>query len=168
MERAILGGVFGPEFGIEHVGSTAVPGLIAKPVVDVAIAYANRDALATIRAALATAGYEDRGDQGDAGGRMFVKGPPSCRTHHLHLVSANSRQWRGYLAFRDALRADQTLRRRYAALKIELAGRFAEDRAAYTDGKDAFVRGVLGRRGPDGEKSRTIHPSGADTSRGER
>jgi GrpB-like predicted nucleotidyltransferase (UPF0157 family) len=138
--RALVGAL---ARAIEHVGSTAVAGLAAKPVLDVAIAYADRSALAAMRALLAQAGYEDRGDQGERGGVVVVKGPPACRTHHLHLVAAESAQWRSYLAFRDALRRDPSLRSRYAALKEELAARFPDDRVAYTDGKDEFVASTL-------------------------
>jgi GrpB-like predicted nucleotidyltransferase (UPF0157 family) len=165
-EAARLGELLGSAaVSIEHVGSTAVPGLDAKPVLDIAIAYANTEGLVAIRTALAAAGYEDRGDQGDAGGVVFVKGPASWRTHHLHLVAVESPQWRHYLAFRDALRFDESLRRDYATLKLELAARFPTNRSAYTDGKDAFVGCVLGTRpAPDAEKSQTIHRAGTDVS----
>jgi GrpB-like predicted nucleotidyltransferase (UPF0157 family) len=131
---------------IQHVGSTAVPGLAAKPILDIAIALATPDLIAPCRAPLVDLGYIDRGDQGADGGYLFVKERgPGVRTHHLHLVTIDDPQWRNYLHFRDTLRADAVIRARYGALKMALQARFAHDRQGYTLAKDAFVRGVLSR-----------------------
>jgi len=158
--------------GIEHVGSTAVPGLAAKPILDVAVAYADAESLAVMRQVLEHAGYEDRGDQGEQGGVVLVKGSHTCRTHHLHLVAEGSAQWRRYLAFRDALRGDESLRSRYATLKAHLARRFPVDRSAYTDGKDAFIAFVLGTAAasdrPGGDSAPTFSKVGTNTSRPDR
>jgi GrpB-like predicted nucleotidyltransferase (UPF0157 family) len=124
---------------IEHIGSTAVAGLAAKPMVDIAIGFANRTLLDEGRARLLTAGYNDRGDLGELGGVVVTKGPESDRTHILHLVIVQSDQWRRFLAFRDALRTDPVLREKYATLKRRLARDFPEDRDAYLAGKVGFV-----------------------------
>lgn len=129
--------------GIEHIGSTAVPGLAAKPVLDVAIAFAGRGMLEEAVRRLSQQGYEWRGDSGDAGGVLVVKGPEPARTYYLHLVELDDPQWRRYLLFRDALRLDPRLRDRYAALKLELAERFPSDRLAYVDGKSSFIQETL-------------------------
>jgi GrpB-like predicted nucleotidyltransferase (UPF0157 family) len=92
---------------------------------------------------LSAAGYEFRGDLGDDGGVVFAKGPESSRTHYLHLVPAGSVQWFDYVAFRDGLRENQTLRDEYAALKKELAARFPLDRPSYQKGKERFVEETL-------------------------
>jgi GrpB-like predicted nucleotidyltransferase (UPF0157 family) len=131
--------------GVEHIGSTAVPGLAAKPVVDIAIAFAGETKLAEARGRLQDAGYEDRGDQGDDGGVVFAKGPRSSRTHYLHLVAADSDQWIRYLAFRDALRRDSTRRDQYEALKKRLATRFPLDRVSYTRAKNEFIEETLAK-----------------------
>jgi GrpB-like predicted nucleotidyltransferase (UPF0157 family) len=129
--------------GIEHVGSTAVPGLPAKPLIDVALAFTNRERLDEARRRLQGAGYDDRGDWDGEGGVIFAKGPESARTHLLHLVEATDEQWNRYLAFRDTLRRDDERRRQYAALKNELAARFPSDRRSYVSGKKHFIEEVL-------------------------
>jgi len=135
-------------------------------VLDVAIAYADPAAPASMRRVLTGAGYEDRGDQGDHGGVVFVKGPPTRRTHHLHLVASGSAQWQRYLAFRDALRRDQSLRERYSALKEELVRRRPRDRDAYTDGKDELINSALVSPAATGAASpaHSFHGLGTDAS----
>ena len=128
---------------LEHMGSTAVPGLDAKPVLDVLAGYPPGADVATYVAALGRAGYVHRGEQGIPGREFFRRGEP--RAYHLHLAVRDGTFWHDHLAFRDALRADPALRDAYAALKHELARRFPLDREAYTDGKTRFVRDVLAR-----------------------
>lgn len=125
---------------IQHVGSTAVPGLPAKPIIDIAMAIEDRSAIDRSRAPLAALGYIDRGDSGADGGYLFVKeSAPEVRTYHLHVVTCDDPQWRTWLAFRDRLRAEPALRARYAALKNDLMGQYPADRAAYTSGKHDFI-----------------------------
>ena len=138
-EATALRALLGAQVGIEHVGSTAVPGLAAKPLIDIAIGFADRAALDRGRDALRRAGYDDRGDFGDAGGVILAKGPESNRTHLLHLLESGSRQWHRYQAFRDALRADAGLREEYARLKERLAPTYWDDRQAYLEGKRPFI-----------------------------
>lgn len=128
---------------VEHVGSTAVPGLAAKPILDLALAFESAESLTQARRLLRAEGYTDRGDQGEEGGVVFVKGPVRARTHHLHLVRADSNQWRCYLAFRDELRVDPIRREEYASLKRELASRYPRDRPAYQDGKSPFIQETI-------------------------
>lgn len=128
---------------IEHIGSTAVPGLIAKPILDIALAFPDRASLDQAALRLGAEGYEWRGDSGDKGGVVFVDGLEARRIAHLHLVEIADPQWERYVRFRNLLRRDADVRRRYEALKLELAERFPRDRLAYTDGKDRFVRESL-------------------------
>ena len=129
---------------IQHVGSTAVPGLAAKPIIDIAVAVASPADVQRCRPLLVELGYLDRGDAGREGGYVFVKErAPEVRTHHLHMVTIDDPQWANYLCFRDRLRADAALRKEYAALKWKLQERFAYDRQGYTAAKDAFIRRVL-------------------------
>ena len=134
----------------EHIGSTAVPGLAAKPVIDI---MAPVESLAKSEAAIAVAeriGYVYFPYKAELM-HWFCKPSPEHRTHHLHLVPAGSRLWCERLAFRDALRGDEVLRAEYQALKIVLAANYRHDREAYTDAKSPFVSRVvqaaLGDRG---------------------
>lgn len=128
---------------LEHMGSTAVPGLAAKPILDLLGGYPPGAPVAPYVAALVGAGYLHRGEQGIPGREFFRRGEP--RAYHLHLVAAGGTVWREQLAFRDALRREPALRDAYAALKLELARQFPRDRESYIDGKGAFVRQVVDR-----------------------
>jgi GrpB-like predicted nucleotidyltransferase (UPF0157 family) len=129
---------------IEHIGSTAVPGLSAKPVIDIMVpVHSLAQALPAI-SALSTLDYcyfpykpKEM--------LWFCKPSPAFRTHHLHLIPSTSNIWAQRLAFRDALRQDQALVSDYSALKSRLAAAHAHDRDAYTEGKTQFVRAVLKR-----------------------
>ena len=126
----------------EHIGSTAVPGLAAKPIIDI---MAPVQSLAASEGAIARAvqsGYVHYPYKPDAM-HWFCKPSPSVRTHHLHLVPADSRLWRERLAFRDALRSSAVLRAEYQELKQRLARLHRCDREAYTDAKSPFVVRVL-------------------------
>jgi len=128
----------------QHVGSTAVPGLPAKPILDIAVAVAKADAVPELVRRLAEAGYVYRGDAADEGGHLFVReSSPEVRTAHVHVVALEDSQWRDYLRFRDLLRQDAEIRREYAELKRQLAARHAGERKAYTAAKNNFVRAVL-------------------------
>lgn len=150
---AALGGV---ACEIEHVGSTAVPGLAAKPVIDMLGGPPPESALEPYVRAFTGAGYEYRGEYGLPGREYFVRSDAAgARTHHLHLVVLGGGHWVRHLAFRDALRADAGARERYAALKHRLAAQHGDDRDAYTDAKSAFIDDVvrewLGAAAPERE-----------------
>ena len=144
-EAARIREVLGPSLPIalEHMGSTAIPGCAAKPILDVLGGYPAGSDVRRYVVALGTAGYQHRGEQGIAGREFFRRGNP--RSYHLHLAAEQGQFWREQLAFRDALRASDELRDAYVALKLELARRFPDDREAYIDGKTAFVRDVIAR-----------------------
>ena len=126
---------------IEHIGSTSVPGLCAKPVLDILAGYPAHASPLDYVAPLTSAGYEHRGENGIPGRQFFRRGRP--RAYHLHLVALDSRLWNEHIAFRDRLRADARLAREYADLKRALAARFPRDRESYITGKSAFVAKVL-------------------------
>ena len=141
-ERAVLGAVFaGSEAVIEHVGSTAVPGLKAKPILDIAVAIPAHAVVPRCAASLASLGYEYAYWVDLENDFTFEKGIE--RTHHVHLVELDSRQWADYLRFRDALRRNAQLLCEYERVKIELGARFCSDRASYTRAKAEFIRRVL-------------------------
>jgi GrpB-like predicted nucleotidyltransferase (UPF0157 family) len=127
---------------VEHVGSTAVPGLAAKPVVDM---VAGVRGLAESRPCidlLSADGWLWAAYREDVE-HWFCRPSPEHRTHHLHVVEHRGPLWRDMLDFRDALRTDDDLRDQYAALKIDLATRHRDDREAYTEAKSGFVQAAL-------------------------
>jgi GrpB-like predicted nucleotidyltransferase (UPF0157 family) len=129
---------------IEHIGSTAVPGLAAKPVIDIMAGVRTLEESRPAIDALAALEYLHFPYKPDVM-HWFCKPSPQHRTHHLHLVPIGSALWKERLAFRDALRHDPALAREYAALKVRLAGELEHDREAYTEAKGPFVRAVLER-----------------------
>ncbi len=126
---------------LEHTGSTAVPGLAAKPIIDILAGWKANDERTRAMRALETAGYAHRGEQGIAGRDFFRRGDP--RQYHLHLVRVGSTFWSDHLTFRDHLRHTPDAATAYAALKLALAERYSSDRGRYTDGKEEFVRAAL-------------------------
>jgi len=130
--------------GIHHVGSTSVPGLDAKPVIDILVGVRDLDSSRACFGQLAALGYLYAPYRTEEM-HWFCKPHPSRRTHHLHLVPANSQRFRDELAFRDYLRANRTTAQEYASLKRQLAATLRHDREAYTEAKAGFIREVLDR-----------------------
>ncbi len=129
---------------IEHVGSTAIPGLAAKPIIDILVGVQTLARGEAAVPALEALGYEYRGENGIPGRLYFRKGLVQFqRTHHLHLVELGHEQWAPMLSFRDYLRTHSEEARQYEVLKRGLAVQFRDDRRAYTNGKEEFVRAVL-------------------------
>ena len=141
-EKALLLPAIGDHaVAIEHIGSTAVPGLAAKPIIDIMVGLGRlEDAPITVEP-LRLLGYEyvpefeaelpDR--------RYFRKGPISSRTHHLHMVAHGGPFWERQLLFRDYLCAHPETARAYARLKRDLAAMFGDDREGYTYAKTSFI-----------------------------
>lgn len=126
---------------LEHIGSTAVSGLAAKPIIDIMGPVANlQDSVAAIGMARRL-GYRYFPYRPELM-HWFCKPSPEFRTHHLHPVPHDSPLWHDRLAFRDALRGDPKLAAKYCELKRQLAAEHRLDREAYTDGKSSFVRAV--------------------------
>lgn len=136
---------------MEHIGSTAVPELAAKPIIDIMAAVESLVGVDGLIERLCDNGYatstEFNASLTDR--KWLMRWHDGHRTHHLHIVVAESAQWHDRLAFRDALRNEPALARRYAELKTDLAARRQADREAYTDAKSAFVRDAVlaSRRG---------------------
>ena len=127
---------------IEHSGSTAVPGMAAKPIIDILVGVADfKEAPETV-SPLEGIGYTYFGEL-KPGWLFFRTDHPHDR--HLHVVERGGINWWSQLAFRDALRADPNLVTDYERVKTDLAARFAENRAGYTEGKTEFVNSVLDR-----------------------
>jgi GrpB-like predicted nucleotidyltransferase (UPF0157 family) len=133
---------------VEHVGSTSVPGLAAKPVIDLmALVADNEKTAAAAGPALAGLGWRHVPPEADARPwrQFFVRasGDGRYRLAHLHLMSAGAQRWAQQLRFRDALRADAALRDEYAGLKTRLAAEFGPDRERYTAAKAEFIGRIL-------------------------
>lgn len=144
-ERERLLALFPDDFiAVEHIGSTAVPGLAAKPVIDILAGVASMAAARALVAPLCAQGYTASAEFNASlvDRQWLMRWAGGHRTHHLHLVVHGGEVWVQRLRFRDALRADAALAARYAALKADLAARYPNDREAYTEGKAAFVRSV--------------------------
>jgi len=136
------------EVTVEHVGSTAVPGLAAKPIIDIAIGVDGDVEIEPVVRRLEPLGYIYRGDLGDEGGHLFVlEDQPDHRVAHIHVVSTGDPQWSRYLAFRDRLRGDMQARTEYECLKRQLARRFPDNRGAYTAAKESFIQRLLASPG---------------------
>lgn len=134
----------GIDHSVEHIGSTSVPGLAAKPIIDLfAVVSSIKDVPAAI-AALGDHGWRHEGDGGLAGRESFTV-RADLPYHHLYLVVRGNQQHLVQTRFRDILRNDPRARAEYAQLKFELAPLLATDRAAYTEGKTDFVKSLLGR-----------------------
>lgn len=137
--EAVLGDV---AVAIEHVGSTAVPGLPAKDLIDMVVVVESDDVKEAI-SRLETIGYRARGNLGVEGREAF-SWPDGEKRHHLYVSPTTSGELRAQLAFRDRLRSDPAVARAYVALKLELAERHGVDRLAYTDAKTEFIEATLG------------------------
>lgn len=140
---------------IEHVGSTAVPSLAAKPIIDIDLVYPTNGDFEALKAALETSGYYHNGNQGISGREVFKRSPQApphsildTIAHHLYACRADNKELRRHLAFRDHLRAHPEARDEYTRLKREIAAEAGEERKAYAGLKEVrarkFVESVLG------------------------
>ena len=134
--------------GIHHVGSTAVPGLDAKPIIDILAGVQDLPNSLDAIEPLAALEYRYAPYRTDEM-HWFCKPDPTRRTHHLHLVPSTSPRFEAELAFRDHLRAHPRRAAEYGALKRRLAVRFRHDRQAYTDAKASFITATLRNQTPE-------------------
>lgn len=136
---------------LEHVGSTAVPGLAAKPVIDACIVVASRRDIPYVVKALAKIGYEHRGNLGVPDREAF-RHPAGTAKHHLYVSPRGSLSLRNHLGLRDYLRGHPEAVREYGELKQLLAKQFPEDMDSYIAGKTAFITGILQQLGLSSEE----------------
>jgi GrpB-like predicted nucleotidyltransferase (UPF0157 family) len=127
---------------IEHIGSTAIPGLAAKPIIDLDVVLPSITDLRHAISRLARIGYVHEGDLGITGREAFMC-PLGEARHHLYVLRFDADELRRHVALRDALRADPALRASYAALKRSLAKQHPHDRIAYSAGKSLFIEAAL-------------------------
>lgn len=130
---------------LEHIGSTAVPGLDAKPIIDMAMRIPSFKRLPLWISRLEKAGYVYKGEYGLSGRHFFVKGSPV--THHLHLVTPACKHWDRWMLFRDFLRANPVEATRYNKAKQALSRKYPNNRDAYTRAKTPVITRLLARAG---------------------
>ena len=127
---------------IQHVGSTAVPGLAAKPIIDIDVLLRSSTDLPVVIRKLAELGYEHKGDLGVAGREAF-RAKSAAVEHHLYVCWPGSREFDRHVTFRNYLRSHPAEANAYALLKRELASKFGDDREEYTQAKSEFVERIL-------------------------
>ena len=143
-EAARLAAIFGPELiSIHHIGSTSVPGLAAKPIIDIMPVVRDITRVDMFNPAMIELGYEPRGEFGIPGRRYFSKGDDRHRTHHVHTFAQDSPEVARHLDFRDFLSAQPEAARQYAGLKLALARQFPHDIDGYRAGKDGFIKEII-------------------------
>ncbi len=125
---------------VHHFGSTVIPGICAKPVIDILIEVAEIHAVDTHESQLIQLGYFAKGEFGIAGRRFFGKGTETHRTHHVHFYQSGHPEIARHLDFRDYMMAHPDEAARYAELKLELAQKYAADIDGYNTGKTAFIQ----------------------------
>lgn len=136
-------GALGPlAFGIEHVGSTSIPGLSAKPIIDMDVVIESEGRLEEVASRLATIGYEPRGDLGVTGRYAFTS-PVGLPDHHLYVCVQDNAELHRHLALRDYLRRHPREAATYGRLKRSLAQSHPFDRDAYTEGKTCWIERAL-------------------------
>ena len=128
---------------VHHIGSTSVPGLAAKPILDVLpVAAGPAEALEAV-SCMSALGYRYRGENGIAGRFYFDRIVDGRTVMHVHMFPSGHPEVRRHLVFRDHLRMNPDAAREYERLKRELASRYRDDRRTYTDSKAAFITGVI-------------------------
>ena len=145
--RDDIGQVLGPlAQQIEHVGSTAVPGLAAKPIIDIDVVISSKGDLQVVIQRFGVLGYGHEGDLGMPGREAF-RSDRSTTAHHLYVCVAGSEALVRHLAFRDFLRQHPQTAQAYADMKQSLVHKFETDRDAYTEAKTTFIEQVLAEKG---------------------
>ncbi len=143
-ESRLLSDALGDEaIDIVHIGSTSVPGLRAKPIIDILLAVESFALIEEYVELLAPLGYHFHSQENDDERLFFWKGIP--RTHHLHIVEYATWEHQRHIIFRDYLRGHPEIARLYENVKQELSAAFKTNRPAYTKGKTAFIKSIMMR-----------------------
>ena len=128
---------------IQHIGSTSVPGLCAKPIIDILIGVKTLENYVEYIDILKRIGYEFRECASEPDRKFFLKRNNDIRTHHLHIVEIDTEEWNKHIIFRDYLIDHKDTSGEYACLKYELARKFTEDRDNYTAAKSKFINMIV-------------------------
>lgn len=128
---------------IEHVGSTSIPGLSAKPIIDIAIGSKTEEILFQVAKCLEDAGYDMLNAYEDRGEILARKGAPECRTHYIHIQLLGSEYWNEFVYFKKYLLDHPESVKEYQKLKEELSVKYADERKKYTAAKNEFITNIL-------------------------
>ena len=128
---------------IEHVGSTSIPNLKSKPIVDIGIAVKDLKEVEKYAKKLEEVGYNFRYDNGEKGEYLVRKGPEDNRTHYIHIVELNSEKWLNFVLFKRHLLNNPEVVTEYENLKVELSKKFSDDRKSYTKAKNEFIASII-------------------------
>ncbi len=142
-ERDRVAGALGENvLAVHHMGSTAIPGMRAKPIIDLLVEVASLERVDACQAEMAALGYEAHGEYGIPGRRYFSRGIGEQHTHHVHVYERSHEDILRQLRFRDYLIAHPADARRYSQLKERLSEEFRFDPPGYTDSKSAFIQEI--------------------------
>ncbi|MDP2860788.1 MAG: GrpB family protein [bacterium] len=149
-EKQLLKNTFGDIIiAIEHIGSTAIPGIPTKPIIDMDIGVESLEVARNMKEKFEKLGYEHRPfvpghiKEESKWQELYVKGPEAKRTHHAHITVYGNSHWKNDLLFRDYLRKNSARAKQYAELKQELAEKYADDRETYTKNKEQLINDTL-------------------------
>jgi GrpB-like predicted nucleotidyltransferase (UPF0157 family) len=142
-ESARLGAALQPHIvALYHVGSTSIPNILAKPIIDILIEVYRIEVVDTLTETMQQQGYRAHGEHGLPGRRFFSKDTAAVRSHHVHIFQSGHPDIARLLGFRDYILANPDAAQRYSLLKQELARRFANDSESYTEAKTDFIRSI--------------------------
>ena len=143
-EKMLLQEILGEDaLSIEHVGSTSIPGLSAKPILDIAVAVKDEKTLEKLIPVFQQNGYDVLDSIEKCGEILARKGMPNCRTHYIHVEVLNSTYWNNHILFRDYLLKYPKFAQQYENLKRSIADQYKNERKKYTAEKNAFIQHVL-------------------------
>ncbi|NJL60577.1 MAG: GrpB family protein [Methylacidiphilales bacterium] len=125
---------------VHHIGSTSIPNIYAKPIIDMLVEVANIDQVDAFNLSMIALGYEVMGEFGIPGRRFFRKDINQIRTHHIHTFKVDSYDVNRHLAFRDYMILHPEYAQKYSDLKQDLAKKFPNDIQSYMDGKNGFIK----------------------------
>jgi len=128
---------------IQHIGSTAIPNIVAKPIIDIAVAIDSLDNIEKIIPSLENISFIYRGEQGIPDRHLFVKGGENVRTHHLHVMQKGHYEWDKHILFRDYLKKHPNDAKQYSELKQKLFLKYGNDREKYTEGKSEVIQNII-------------------------
>lgn len=127
---------------IYHIGSTSIPGMAAKPIIDMLMVVKDIQRIDEYNPIMSQMGYHPKGENGIEGRRFFYKGSDLVHTSHLHVFQTGSAEIKRHLNFRDFLIAHPEEARQYALLKIQLSKQYPKDIDAYQEGKNGFIQAI--------------------------
>lgn len=146
-EKEVLTNILGNAIvDIQHVGSTSIPELKAKPIIDIALLLDSKNYPQNLIDILESEGYHYRANSGSDERMFFAKGSESNRTHYLHVHRYEGKEWIDQIYFRDYLIGHKDKRKEYEKIKEQLAEKYPDDRFKYTAGKDSFIKSILETR----------------------